>query len=225
MANETPHHTYSEITDSPSDNPGCSWFVSGCLFVLSVPFLILTIISFIFDWSVAKWILASITALIVVWALVERLSFCKLPKKLDESLNRPSPKLSEAQRAKDFLEFDFGTDFRLRTTGSHDYSEILLDFNDEAFIPLKSFCENSNESCQRVDSEDEITITEIKKYVVLEEGCEYIGKAPTTLPGFTKVESYYDPNLSKQDNLWIKCMLKLEVDYEHRTLKMSFTGW
>lgn len=225
MANETPHHEYSIITDAPSDNSGCSWFMSGCLFVLSVPFMILTIIAIIFDWSVAKWILAAITALIFVWALVERLSFCKLPKKLDEHLNRPSPRLSEAQRAKDFLGFDFGTEFKLRTTGSHDYAEILLDFNESDFVPLMSFCENANESTKRIDSEDEITITEIKKFIVIDEGCEYIGKAPTIKSGFTKIESYYDPKLSSEDNLWITSQLKLEVDYLAQTLKMSFTGW
>lgn len=224
MANETPHHEYMEITDAPSDNSGCSWLISGCLFVLSIPFLIFTIIAFIFDWSVAKWILAPIFVLIFVWALFERLSFCKLPDKLDKSLKRPSPRLLEAQRAKKFLGFDFGQDFRLRTTGSHDYAEILLDFNESDFIPLKSFCENSNESSQRVDSDDEIIITDIKKFIVLDDGCGYIWKT-TTKSGFTKVERYYDPKLSEDGNLWITSQLQLEVDYECRTLKMSWTGW
>lgn len=225
MANETPHHEYMEITDAPSDNPGCPWLISGCLFVLSIPFMIFTIIAFIFDWSVAKWILILIFVLIFVWALLERLSFCKLPDKLDKSLKRPSPRLLEAQRAKKFLGFDFGQDFRLRTTGSHDYAEILLDFNESNFISLKSFCENSNESSQRVDSDDEIIITDIKKFIVLDDGCGYIGKTPTTKSGFTKVESYYDPKLSEDGNLWITSKLQLEVDYECRTLKMSWTGW
>lgn len=222
MANETPHHKYTIISDAPEDYPGCAWFMSGCLFVLSVLFMIITIITFIFDWSVAKWILATITLLIFVWALVERLSFCKLPKKLDEFLNRPSPRLSRAQWAKNFLGFDFGTKFKLRTTESHDYEEILLDFNESDFVLLKSFCENSDESSQRIDSEDEITITEIKKFIVLDEGGEYIGKAPAIKSGFTKEESYYYPKLSKKDNLWPKSKLQLEVDYEHRTLKMSY---
>ena len=225
MANEPPHHTYREITDNPSDNLGCAWFASGCLFIIAVPFVLLTILAFVFDWQIIRWVFLSLSALFILLALVERLSFCKLPNKLNEIVNRPSPRLSEAQLAKDFLGFDFGDDFKLKTTGSHDYAEILLDFKENGFDLLKNFCEDSMALYNRIDGEDEITITEVKKHLVIDEGCDFIGKPPITKSGYTKIESYYAPQLSKDGNLWITSMLGLEVDYECRTLKMSWTGW
>lgn len=229
MANETPNHLYREVTDNlvdiPRDNSGCTWFVSGCLFVISLPFFILTIIGFIFNWLVMQWIFLSISLLLFLMALKERFTSCKSPNRLEDNMDRPSPRLHEAQRAKNFLGFDFGDEFILRTTGSHDYAEILLDFKENEFETLRYFCEESQETFNRKDAEHEIIITEIKKYIVIDEGCDYIGKPPIIKPGFTKIERFYDPKLSNEESLWITSQLTLEVDFETRTLKMSFTGW
>lgn len=234
MANETPHHTYREITDNPGDNPGCAWFASGCLFIIASPFVLLTILAFVFDWQIIQWVFLSLSALLILLALIERLSFCKLPNKLNAIVNRPSPRLSEAQRAKDFLGFDFGTDFRLRTTGSHDYSEILLDFNDEPFIPLKEFCMSQTSSATCNDSKT--IIMGSLDYILVKDGA-FTSEEKTIKPGYTKIENNYDPGLKIKD---IDCLneisgfgyagtitsqWRLEVDYECRTLKMSWTGW
>lgn len=226
MANETLGHTYREITDDPAsgDNAGCSWFMSGCLFVIASPFVILAIISFIIKWDILKWIFLAIALLLLTFAIIERLSFCKLPKKLNDSMKRSSPRLLEAERAKNFLGFDFGGDFRLRVTGSHDYAEILIDFSDESFAPLKEFCLGLQDSKTRANEDNEIIITETMPYIVVKDE-SFIGRERIVKPGFTKIEGYYDPNLSQNDSLWIKSQLKLEVDYEVNTLKMSWTGW
>lgn len=100
-----------------------------------------------------------------------------------------------------------------------------MDFNENGFDLLNKFCEDSVALYNRIDGEDEITITEVRKHLVIDEGCDFIGKPPITKSGYTKIESYYDPQLSKDGNLWITSMLRLEVDYECRTLKMSWTGW
>lgn len=225
MANETLGHTYREITDDPvsGDNAGCSWFMSGCLFVIASPFVILAIIAFIIKWNILKWIFLSIALLLFTVAIIERLSFCKLPKRLNGAMKRPSPRVLEAERAKHFLGFDFGDDFKLRTTGSHDYAEILIDFSDETFAPLKDFCLGLRCSKSRKNDEHEITITETMPYIVVKD--ESLFAEGVVKPGFTKIEGYYDSGLTKNDNLWITSQLRLEVDYEANTLKMSWTGW
>ena len=122
--------------------------------------------------------------------------------------------LREAEHAKRFLGFDFGNDFTLRKITSHDYAEILLDFDEASFAPLMDFCKSQAESSGRVDNKDEIVITEIKQHIETED--KKIIEA-----GFTKTECYYDLLLSKPDNLWIISRLKCEVDYENKTLKCS----
>lgn len=226
MANETLGHTYREITDDPAsgDNAGCSWFMSGCFFVIATPFVILAIISFIIKWDILKWIFLAIALLLLTFAIIERLSFCKLPKKLNASMKRSSPRLLEAERAKNFLGFDFGDDFRLRATGSHDYAEIVIDFSDESFAPLKEFCLRLQGSKTRTNEDSEIIITETMPYIVVKDE-SFIGRERIVKPGFTKIEGYYDPSLTQNDSLWIKSQLTLEVDYEANTLKMFWTGW
>lgn len=226
MANETLGHTYREISDDPAsgDNVGCSRLMSGCLFVIAYPFVVLAIIAFITEWDILKWIFLSIALLVLIFAIIERLSFGKLPKKLNASMKRPSPRLLEAERTKNFLGFDFGNDFRLRATGSHDYAEILIDFSDESFAPLKEFCLSLQRSKTRKDEESEIIITETMPYIVIKDE-SFIGRERILKTGFTKIEGYYDPSLTQNDSLWIKSQLTLEVDYEVNTLKMSWTGW
>lgn len=181
-----------------------------------------------------KWILASITGLIFICALVERLSFCKLPKKLDEFLTGPSPRLSEAQRAKNFLGFDFGTEFKLKTTGSHDYSEILLDFSQEYFVPLQEFCKNQRNSTFYDDYEK--SIIGIIDHIILKDD-SIIGSEKITRQGFTKVQNFYSSKLyltpedyAKEIRGWnyeghITSQIRLEVDFDCRTLKMSRIDW
>lgn len=231
MANETPHHKYRTVPDNPEpivlDNPGCAKFVSGCLLIISIPFLLVTIVCFAFNWTVLQWIFLSISLLLVLWALKERFTFGASPNKGGNFIYKNPSKLEEAFRAKVFLGFDFGNEFTLRTTGSHDYAEILLDFTENGFAPLRQFCEKTTETHSRKDTDNEITITEIKKHIVIEEEFDFIGKPAIIKPGFTKkIERYYDAKSSDaKSDLFITSQLKLEVDFEARTLKMSFTGF
>lgn len=215
MANETPNHIYREVGDNPEEgtNYGCAWIMSGFIFFISVPFIVLTVVSFCCEWNIMRWVWLVVSLIIILFGVYPRVVY-----------DKTSPKLLEAQRAKIFLGYDFGNNFKLRTTGSHDYSEILLDFEEDAFNSLCEFCK-SKEACKiQTSSPEEITITEIKHHIVKKESLLEF-EEELTKKGFTKTESYYDSSLSKENNLWIKCMLQCEVDYENKTLKMFYVGW
>lgn len=252
MANETPFHHYVEIGDTPSqsldlEGYGSCFLVVFCL-VFFLVFFILLILSFIFGWYYLKWISLFSALIILVLAIYNFLKFFGI--KDDSELNEKkeinildSPRLGEAQRAKIFLGFDFGNDFRLRTTGSHDYSEILLDFTDESFIPLMEYCKKLEIKKERIESIDEIIITEFLPYIkvfdetIISFGSEWlyrkdqngnlhkISEDDIKKDGFTKVESHYDSKLSCDDDLFIIYQLTLEVDYKSKTLKMFYGGW
>lgn len=235
MANETPHHRYKEVTDNPAkgEDAAFGWCFANILFLLSLPLaLIIFLLLLIFcKWQISLYISLGVFILIIIGGLSSKYGY-----------DKTSPRLKEAERAKRFLGFDFGNDFRLRTTGSHDYSEILLDFSEDNFLPLMEFCKKFEAKKERVDSDDKITITEYLPYYEIQddsimelgdnlfrkgEDCSLnqIPKEEFKREGFTKIESHYDPKLSKDDNLWINSELQLEVDYNNRTLKMFYAGW
>lgn len=194
--------------------------MSGIILFISIPFIVLTIISFCCEWEVMRWVLLALSLIIVLFGIYLGLDDGKSSIDYDKT----SPRLREAQRAKSFLGYDFGDNFKLRTTGSHDYSEILLDFEEDTFRPLGDFCKSQTAYKIQTSTQDEITITEIKHHIVVQEKV-FEFEEELTKPGFTKIESYYDPSLSKEDHLWIKCLLQCEVDYENMTLKMFYAGW
>ena len=212
MANETPHYKYRIVSDNPKEGDDCatSQCLSGCIVMIAVIPLVNLIWSLIFEWTIMSWFSTIALCVLIIAAL-----------SLWFNYDKTSPRLREAERAKRFLGFDFGNDFALKKTSSHDYAEILLDFDEASFAPLMEFCKSQKESCERVDKKDEIVVTEIKQYI---ENKEY-RKETIRKVGFTKVEDYHDPSLSKPNNLWIKCRLKCEVDYENRTLKMFYVGF
>lgn len=224
MANETPYHIYREVGDDPIDCKGCAkivgYIMSGIILFISIPFIVLTIISFCCEWEIMRWVYLAFSLIIVLFGVYLGLDNGKSSIEYDKT----SPRLQEAQRAKNFLGYDFGDNFKLRTTGSHNYSEILLDFEEDAFTPLSEFCKSQKACKIQSSSPDEITITEVKHHIVLKEK-EFELEKESTKTGFTKTESYYNPSLSKEDHPWIKCMLQCEVDYENMTLKMFYVGW
>ena len=204
MANETPHHKYRIVSDDPDNE--C---LSGCALIIAVIPLVNLIWSLIFEWTIMSWFSTVALCVLIIAAL-----------SLWFNYDKTSPRLREAERAKHFLGFDFGNDFTLKKTSLHDYAEILLDFDEASFAPLMEFCKSQKESCERVDKKDEIVVTEIKQYIKDTDRKEAAKRA-----GFTKVEDYHDPSLSKPNNLWTTCRLKCEVDYENRTLKMFYVGF
>lgn len=225
MANETPNHNYIEVGDDPKDGTyqGCAPIVSGIVLFASVPFIVLTVISFCCEWEIMRWIWLVLSLFIILFGVYIGVY---LEKDLREDfLKTPSPRLREARRAKTFLGYDFGDNFKLRMTGSHDYSEILLDFEEDAFRPLGEFCRSQKAYKIQTSTQDEITITEIIHHIVVNEKI-FDFDEELTKTGFTKTEKFfdYDPSLSK-DNLWFKSLLQCEVDYENMTLKMFYVGW
>lgn len=206
MANETPNHKYTIISDDPKDAEEYAYRkqLSDYVSIVAVVPLAFIVLSIISNWIIVFWI--SVIALCVL--IVATLSF-------RANYDKTSPRLREAEHAKHFLGFDFGDNFTLRKTKASNYEEILLDFDETTFTPLMNFCKSQAESSERVDIKDEIVITEIKQHIETES--EGIVKA-----GFTKTESYYAPSLT--DDLQIKSRFQCEVDYEKRTLKMFYVG-
>ena len=204
MANETPNHKYTIISDDPKDAEEYAYRkqLSDYVSVVAVVPLAFIVLSIISNWIIVFWI--SVVALCVL--IMAALSF-------RANYDKTSPRLREAEHAKHFLGFDFGDNFTLRKTKASNYEEILLDFDEASFTPLMVFCKSQAESSERVDNKDEIVITEIKQHIEAES--EGIVKV-----GFMKTESYYAPSLT--DDLQIKSRLQCEVDYENRTLKMFY---
>lgn len=208
MANETPHYQYTIVSDDPKEGEEYAYRkqLSDYVSIVMVVPLAFIVLSLILNWIIVFWI--SVMALCVL--IVATISF-------RANYDKTSPRLREAEHAKHFLGFDFGDDFTLRKTRAYNYEEILLDFDETPFAPLMDFCKNQVETSERVDSKDEIVITEIKQYIETKE--------KTTKSGFTKVKNYYNPSLGTADNLRISSRLQCEVDYEDRILKMFYIGW
>lgn len=221
MANETLHHRYREITDDPAEGENASygWCASLLLFIISLPLsLVIFLILLIFcSWQLSVLISLGIFVLIILFGLFSKYGY-----------DKTSPRLYEAERAKRFLGFDFGNNFRLRKTGSHHYEEILLDFNEEEFKLLEEFCKSQKEYIEMQDG-TKSSIIHIIPYIEKGE----IGHICTTgerrhyskqeiTPGFTKEEINYDLKVSHD---WISSILTMEVDYEARTLKFSYSGF
>ena len=188
MANETPHHKYRIVSDNPKEGEDYAVrkHISDRMSIITIIPLAFIVLSIISNWVIVFWI--SVMALCVL--IVATLSF-------RANYDKTSPRLREAEYVKRFLGFDFGNDFTLRKTESHEYAEILLDFDEASFAPLMEFCKSQKESCERVDKKDEIVITEIKQH------SQY----------FTKTESHRD--------FRICCV----VEYENCTLSFSILSW
>lgn len=202
MANETPNLHYREITDNPRDGEeaSCCWIASTIIFILSLP---VSLISFLFllvfcNWELDLKISIGILILFVLFGLLIRYGH-----------DKSSPRLKEAKRAKNFLGFDFGNDFRLRLGSRHEYMEILLDFDEDPFKPLEKFCKLQNEafkSSDKTESQESESQIEIKPYIII----KLINDETSCIikkPGFTKI--HHDGNGASN----------CEVDYENRTLK------
>lgn len=158
MANETPHHKYREITDDPAEGNDAAegWCGSLFLFIVSLPlsFIIFLILLIFFNWQISLEISLCVFVLIIISGFCSKYGY-----------DKSSPRLKEAERAKRFLGYDFGTDFTLRSTGSHDYEEILLDFPEESFLSLMDYCKKFDKKEERIDAENEITITKFLPYL------------------------------------------------------------
>ena len=99
---------------------------------------------------------------------------------------------------KKVLEYDFGDDYKLLYTGSHDYEEYLYIFSKDSFEPLKRHLESIPEG------EDNVTGRVVKHSFKGIQGA-----------GFSLVEDRLgDGPCGNKESI--------EVDYKERTLKHKF---
>jgi hypothetical protein len=113
------------------------------------------------------------------------------------------PRLREkyASVIKTVIGFDWGNDYKLLYTGSHDYEEYLYIFTEESFSPLKKHLESME------DGEQKETSHQVQH--------RYIDSTGKERTGFSLVENRLDSNGCGN-------VESIEVDYDERTLKHKF---
>lgn len=184
MIDYTPDHKYEEIKDnSPKYQSHRTSKHSVYVILFTIIVLILGFIYLPFWASIIMLIIGVI--LIVIAAIA-----------LFVSSYTPRSKNEIANTNKQVLKFDFGDDFKLLRTASHDYEEYLYLFTDESFEPLKLHLE------QMKNSED-------KERAIKH---EYKGIKGA---GFTLTTDRRDEYLCGN-------VESIEVDYAERTLKHTF---
>lgn len=159
MIDYTPNHQYTEVKDSSSSEkkgciPGIATFIviSTLLFVLAIYYLP--------NWWILFTIIfvSVILVALLIGVLIEAIASYKEPSKNEI-----------ANTIKGVIGFDFGDDFKLLKTASHDYEEYLYIFSEESFENLKSYLESIDEgkikdfkSKNRIINRDEsgFTLTE-----------------------------------------------------------------
>ena len=102
---------------------------------------------------------------------------------------------------KTVIGFDWGDDYMLLYTGSHDYEEYLYVFTEESFGRLKDFLESVK------DGEQEDSSRYVQHL--------YIDSTGNERAGFSLVENRLREDLCGN-------IESIEVDYEERTLKHKF---
>lgn len=140
MIDYTPHHQYEEIIDFIPPKKDVVWGkIIGYLLLLFYIAIVCWFITIILHSdSVLLFIKNSIAlgaiALFVgvIFVIIHWLS----------SSQSPRLKANYASAIKNVIGFDFGNDFKLLYTGSHDYEEYLYIFSEESFGPLKEHLES-----------------------------------------------------------------------------------
>ena len=200
MIDYTPHHQYKEIVDyiPPKENVLKSKIRGFCLLFLYLAIvgwmfnslfqLKSTIWSFLYD-CIGIGFLALIIG--VVFVLVYALF----------SPGKPRLRENYASVIKTVIGFDWGDDYMLLYTGSHDYEEYLYVFTKESFKPLKKYLESMKDGEQEDSS----------RYVQH----RYIDSTGNERAGFSLIENRLGDDVCGN-------IESIEVDYEERTLKHKF---
>ena len=201
MIDYTPYHQYSEIHDYIPEKKAIikSKIIGYSLLLLYVGIIILLVTKMLtwpmfFSWSslfdfIEQMFWVFILAIIIGFIFVAIYAF--------NSPGETRLKADYANAIKDVIGFDFGDDFKLLFTSSHDYEEYLYVFTEESFGPLKDHLESMKEGKQ------EDTGRVVKHCYNGKEGA-----------GFTLVE-----------NRIVDCCGNVEsikVDYDGRTLKHTY---
>ena len=196
MIDYTPLHDYKEIVDYI---PPQKDVIRGKI----VDYLLLFIYIAIIGWAIMRILLCGsiwhgivyAIALIIIGIFI---GVVFMFIHLRYSPGKPRFRAKYASAIKDVIGFDFGDDYKLLFTGSHDYEEYLYIFSKESFEPLKKHLESIP------DGKDD-KIGRVVNHV-------YKGQQGE---GFELVEDRRDSNVCGS-------VESIEVDYKERTLKHKF---
>lgn len=188
MIDYTPRHRYTEIVDKPVVEYSRHQVWKKRLRNIAI------ISSYIVGWIILpRWFMVIISFLLLCAAFVVVICLAMIPRQLSKE--------EIAKVIKEVIGFDFGNDFKLLRTKSHDYEEYLYIFTEEAFCPLKDHLESMR------DGEQEGTLRHIQH--------RYLDSTGKERSGFFLVENRLREDLCGNTE-------SIEVDYEERTLKHKF---
>lgn len=196
MIDYTPHHDYKEIVDNI---PPKKDVIRGKIVGYLLLFIYIAIVGRVITrippcssiWHCIEYILGLIVIAIIIGLVLMLIYLLFLP-------GRPRLRANYANVIKEVIGFDFGDDYKLLFTGSHDYEEYLYIFSKESFEPLKKHLESIP------DGKDD-KIGRVVNHV-------YKGQQGE---GFELVEDRRDSNVCGS-------VESIEVDYKERTLKHKF---
>ena len=188
MIDYTPHHQYTEVLDRPEQVKDFSHKWTKRAITLAVVAGIICAIILGFQY-LPRWIMIVITFLMVIVGIIALIGYAIADY-------QPPSKSQIASVIKDVIGFDFGDDFKLLKTSSHDYEEYLYIFSECSFKPLK----NHLDSIPDKEGQD---------------GERSIGHQIDGKEGF-----YLCDNRLKDGCGNIEA---IKVDYQERTLKHTFT--
>lgn len=193
MIDYTPRHQYFEIADAPKEKgkPKKNRWLAMIVRCVRIGIIIGLIGGFVLlPVGTMLTILAVLVILLIPLVLILAILIYK---------PIPPSKNKIASVIKEVLSYDFGSDFKLLTTSSHDYEEYLYIFPPESFEGLRKY----------LDSIENGPIGDTRRCV----SHEYNGVEGA---GFTLVEN-------RLDNYGSGNVESIEVDYSERTLKHTFT--
>lgn len=128
MIGYTPHHQYTEIIDqkqAKNFTQKLTMIVITITIVTGIIYVLLLGIQYLPCWIMVPITIIMIFVLIIALIVYAILSY------------QPPSKAQVASVIKDVIGFDFGDDFKLLETSSHDYEEYLYIFSESSFEPLK----------------------------------------------------------------------------------------
>ena len=138
MISYTPYHKYVEVFDKPEVKRSISkrmlyWFIAIIIITFVIGGLVLC-----FRY-LSLWDAISITLAVLGIGVIAIIIYVIINYE-------PPSKSKVASVIKSVIGYDFGEDFRLLHTSSHDYDEYLYIFSEESFEPLRLYLESVPDS-------------------------------------------------------------------------------
>lgn len=197
MIDFTPNHQYTEIIDS--DVQAEISANKSTQIVIAIAVVASIICLFLGFQNLSWWIMIPITIIMIpVWIVA--LFFYALAS------YRPLSKAQVASIIKNVIGFDFGDDFTLLQTSSHDHEEYLYLFSESSFEPLKKHLDSIP------DKDGQEGERSIKHQISVRLPTEIF---PTPKAGFYLCDNRQVNGMGNIE--------AIEVDYQERTLKHTFT--